>query len=251
MLHAQVEGLPLNSIMNYLGLPFDGRMMLAANPGSLEKKMTGIVLFLKNTPHFVEDAPELVVQPLMLSGLKYCSAVWWTLDNTPIFKLLKTMNFAARTILVVRKDDAVTPFMKEVNWLTVDLLSSATACFMYKVANHLFSGTLVLMFLIVHEVSERTTRQSNNLHVSMALTTPEGSFWLIGGPGCGTACLPDTMKECRSLPRIKRKLHTVLSRSSDIGALFFYCRRLSGCRQIVTTSYFVTFQHFIRLSNMQ
>ena len=44
---------------------------------------------------------------------------------------------------------------------------------------------------------------------------------------------------------------SILSRSSDTGALFFYCRRLSGCRQIVTTSYFVIFQHFIRLPNMQ
>ena len=38
MLHAQVESVSLNSIMNYLGLLFDDRMMLAANPGTLEKK---------------------------------------------------------------------------------------------------------------------------------------------------------------------------------------------------------------------
>ena len=43
----------------------------------------------------------------------------------------------------------------------------------------------------------------------------------------------------------------MLSQSSHIGALFFYCRRLSGCRQIVTTSYFVTLEHFICLLNMQ
>ena len=172
MLHVQVQSLPLNSIMNDLGVLLHDRTIFAANPGSSETMMTEVLSYLSRKHRFfVEDATTLLVHSLILSRLNFVllSGERWT---KLWYWTFRRLNFVARPLFRIRKSDAVTPFMKTVNWSTVELLRAATACFMYKVANHMVSGTLALMFLTRLEVSERTTRQSNNFHVSMALTTP-------------------------------------------------------------------------------
>ena len=101
---------------------------------------------------------------------------------------------------------AVTPFPKKLNWLTVEnMLSVAPACFMYKAANDVMPGTVARMFLRVNEVRERTTRQSNDLHVPMALTPPGRRSLTYRGPRLWNS-LPDDMKESPSLHKFKESL---------------------------------------------
>ncbi len=166
------EPLPLDSVVKDLGVLLDEQMTFGPHVDNMVRQMTGILCYLARIRYFLtEDATKLLVHSLVLSRLNYCSVVWGGLNKSHVRKLQKTVNFAARVIHGARKYDHVSPLLQELNWLTVEnMLNVATACFMYKVTNGLVPSTCTRMFTRTHEVSRRTTRQSQDFYLPKVRT---------------------------------------------------------------------------------
>ncbi len=62
-----------------------------------------------------------VINSLVFSKLYYCSTVWSNTSDRNIQKLQGIQNFPARIVSGTRKYDHITPVLKELRWIPVQL----------------------------------------------------------------------------------------------------------------------------------
>ena len=70
---------------------------------------------------FQKDILITIINSLVFSKLYYCSSVWSNTSASNIRKLQGVQNFAARIVSGTRKYDHVTPALKNLRWIPVEL----------------------------------------------------------------------------------------------------------------------------------
>jgi hypothetical protein len=62
-----------------------------------------------------------IINCLVFSKLYYCSSVWASTSETNIGKLQCVQNFAARIVTGTKKFEHITPILKDLKWLPVEM----------------------------------------------------------------------------------------------------------------------------------
>ena len=121
---------------------------------------------------------EMIIQSCVFSKLFYCSTVWSATSYENISKLQSVQNFAARIVTGTRKYDHITPVLKQLKWLPVEMILYLRDCIMtYKCMNNSLPDYLCEKFTLRSEISGRMTRQNNKLHKPLYRTsTAQKSF---------------------------------------------------------------------------
>lgn len=119
-----------------LGLFIDQYMTFDKHSNELSKK----VMFINRIRINLDKQSRIIVmQSLVLSIFNYCIRIWRTTNKTVKQKVQTLQNFASKVAIDgARKDDHVTPIIKELGWLKVDekyTLDISTT--VYKVLNGL------------------------------------------------------------------------------------------------------------------
>ena len=102
-----------------------------------------------------------ILKTLVFSKLYYCSNVWANTSRNNIQKLQAVQNFARRITSGTRKNDQITPSLKELRWLTVaSELFYRSAITAFKCMSGCAPEYLSTQFIKRTEVSNRRTRNS-------------------------------------------------------------------------------------------
>ena len=149
--------LELETMAMDLGVLLGSHATCSAHADHRAQRCVGYPVYMSRIRHLItEEATKLLVQTLALTKLGYYSAIWGGLDKTLVNKLQRAMDFAARVIFRARKNDPVTPLLRQLNWLTVqNRLVLNTGCFKYTVTSGVVPNPTADLFTRMHEVSQR------------------------------------------------------------------------------------------------
>ena len=112
-----------------------------------------------------------VIHALVFSKMYYCSNVWANTTNKNVRKLQAVQNFACRIVSGAKKYDHVTPLLKSLSWLPVkDQLYYRQAIMAFKCMTSQAPEYLTSQFITREQVSERATRSSQKLNLSLFRT---------------------------------------------------------------------------------
>ena len=151
---------------------------------------------------------ETLVNTLVTSKLDYCNSLLCCLPAKLLNKLQKVQNASAKTVLLARKRSHVTPLLKQLHWLPVELLCKYKILLLaYKVLNN--SAPSYLKDLVSYHVPPRNLRSSNEKYLtrkygktkygSRAFSCLAPSLW---------NSLPLSIRQAETLLDFKTKLKT-------------------------------------------
>ena len=146
---------------------------------------------------------ERVINALVFSKLYYCSPVWSNTSKKNISKLQKVQNFACKIITGKRKNDHITPALRELRWLPV-------TSFLKYTLGVLAPSYLCHRFKTRDCVHDRNTRYKNNLDIP-AYKSASGQRTFLYCAMSFWNSLPREIRECDNLPIFKRHLKEFLS----------------------------------------
>ena len=103
-----------------LGVVFDSHMKMDRQVNAVTKSMYFHLRRISSVRRQLnKPVTETLVNTLVTSRLDYCNSLLCSLPKSTTKKLQVAQNSAARTILLARKRDHVTPLLKELHWLPV------------------------------------------------------------------------------------------------------------------------------------
>ena len=92
---------------------------------------------------FTKEVLLVTLNSLVFSKLFYYSTVWAGTSKQNISKLQLLQNFAARVLTNTRKYDHISPFLKELGWVSIkDQLKLRDVCQVYKIVNGLAGAAI-------------------------------------------------------------------------------------------------------------
>ncbi|KAL3055052.1 hypothetical protein OYC64_017878 [Pagothenia borchgrevinki] len=206
------QDITLSSIVTNLGVKMDAHLTFEAHIKQLCKNSFYHLRNIANLrPTLTLSDAEKLVHAFVSSRLDYCNALLIGIPNKSIQKLQYIQNSAARILMRVRKYDHITPILKALHWLPVELRIE----FKVSVLTHqCVHGTAppYLKELLTTHTSLRTTRSSN----SYLLKPPRTKLRTMGDRAfCSAApslwnALPDHMRAPQSVEAFKKGLKTHL-----------------------------------------
>jgi hypothetical protein len=156
------------------------------------------------------DALHTLCRTLVISRLDYCNSLYLELPAYLIQKLQRVQNSAARLIYALRRYDHITPFIRELHWLTVrSRIIFKVLCIIHKVIHHPLLVPEYILDLFQH--NRRVTRLEYllDLDVPTHMTSYGRRSLRVAGPRLWNA-LPSLLKHTPSHNDFRRKLKTHL-----------------------------------------
>ena len=207
---------PCKCVKN-LGIYMDNHMSFEKHVTELNKKVTGILIYLNRVKDNFDKASRiLTVQSLALSPINYCLRIWGTTNVTLLQNAQKLQNFAAKIAVGgLKKRDHVTPALQELQWLTLKnkvVFDAATT--VYKTLNNMFPEWL-MQFPTVRDIFNERTRQRNHLHVPRFHTDTGARSLAVLGPRVWNK-LPTDVTHAASLGAFKTRLTRHLLSRTDV-----------------------------------
>ena len=167
----------------------------------------GTLIYLNRVKYLFEPKTRIiVVQSSALSLINYCFVVWGSTSNFHLSRVQKLVNFAARVAIgTVRKYEHISPFLEELGWLRVKDKYKYDVCILvFKVLRSLLPNCLYDFSNVIH-ITQRSSRQADNLLVRRARTDMGRRDIDIRGPSLWNT-LPCEIINARSLPAFKNNL---------------------------------------------
>ena len=195
---------PSNNVKN-LGVTFDSYLNFNSHIEEISKKAMGIVQFIWRNKEYLNDSSRtIVINALVNSLFTYCSTVWGSSSKTNINDLQKIQNFAAKVAVGNgKKFDHATPFIKKLEWLTVgQQIKYRDLLYIFKVLKGCTPKWL-LNLSYVSQMSNRESRQSENLHKPLTRTKLADKAFSVRGPSIWNS-LPNDIKHLQRFSLFKR-----------------------------------------------
>ena len=157
---------------------------------------------------FVRSTLITIINTFVFSKLFHCSSVSCNAADTNLLKLQAIQNFAAWIICGSQKFDHVTPLLEELHWLPVkSQLYLCDAMLIFKCLTG--STPTYLSFLTRGEVSGRTTRSSQLLHIPLYKSKSGQRTFFYRAVSLWNS-LDNSLKLCNSSRNFKHKLRAKL-----------------------------------------
>ena len=116
---------------------------------------------------------------MVLSHLRYCCIVYGNCASaTSLKRLQKVMNFGARVVSGRRKFQHISDVLNRLGWMSVQqLIEYSTLCATHKILVTDEPECIREAFMFNKDITTRTTRQADHLHVARAKTNwGKGTF---------------------------------------------------------------------------
>lgn len=198
--------IPLQSVKN-LGVYMDPYMLFDVHVSHICRKVNGLLIYLNRVKESLDLTSRIiVVQSLVLSIINYCSKVWGMTTGEQLERVQKAQNFAAKVAKGgARKYDHVTPILRDLRWLNVEnKISYDISVFTYKIIHGMLPSWLFSL-PAVSAMSERATRQTNNLYIQRTVTDIGTRAITTRGPKIWNT-LPDSIKTSSTVHCFKEKM---------------------------------------------
>ena len=105
-----------------LGVLFDSALTMESQVASVAKTCYYQIRNIGQIRSCItSDACKILVHAMVTSGIDYCNALLYGLPQTMLKRLQRVQNCAARLICRRKKHDHVTPLLKELHWLPINV----------------------------------------------------------------------------------------------------------------------------------
>ena len=150
---------------------------------------------------------ELLIHALITSKIDYCNALLCKLPKRLLNKLQHVHNCAARILTFTKRNEHITPILKQLHWLPVSFrIRFKISLLVFKCLNGLAPS--YLQELLTPHVVVRTLRSANQILLDVPSSDAQRSFSVCGPEFWNI--LPDSVRSCTSLNVFKTKLKTHL-----------------------------------------
>lgn len=155
-----------------LGLIMDSELSWQSHITHITNRCFGILIGLMHARHLVPvSVLPRVVDALVLSHVRYCSAVYGSANRTQLMRLNRIFKFAARVISGRRKFDHISDVIKHLGWLSAEnTIIRNDICLLHTIIINSKPEVIRSKLSYNYERVSRDTRQTNQLHLPLAHT---------------------------------------------------------------------------------
>ena len=207
---------PTENVKN-LGVMFDDKLTMSDQVSSLCKSMFyGIRKISMYRKYMTQEVAEKRMVSLVLSKMDYCNCLLAGLPNSLIQKIQYAQNCAAKVIFRKKKNDHVTPLLKNLHWLPVkQRITYKIVLLCHKILKT--NEPAYLRELLIKPHNSRNTRSSNDRTLLFVprknlITYGDRSFEHFAPLTWNS--IPKRIRETDSTPIFKRDLKTHLFREA-------------------------------------
>ena len=172
------ESLKSTNQVKNLGVIMDSTLSWTPHVRNIANRCFGILVGLSHTSHTCTGRHVLPVQvmprridSLALSQLRYCVQVYGNGSSENLDLIQKVLNFAARIISNRQKYDHITDVLHKLGWLNArQFIEYFDLCMLYSMVSTGQPHLLASQFKFNRDVRERSTCQSNEIHLARPRT---------------------------------------------------------------------------------
>ena len=169
-----------SSNIKILGVVVDPCLSWDAHVSSVSKKCNGILVSLYKVRHyFTPEALKIIIQAYVFPHIMYCLCVWGGTAKSQLLKVKKIINFAARIVTGLKKNEHITQALDSVGFPNIEtLVAQRDAIKVFKaLRDECAPRELRAMFTPRFAVCNRKTRSSDRLHLQKCrLTASQKAF---------------------------------------------------------------------------
>ena len=193
-----------------LGVIIDSKLTWEAHVTAVVQKCNKILMTLYKFRHyFSSDIRKILIQAYVFPHIAYCLCVWAAAGKEQLQKIQKIINFAARLVTGLKKNQHITPALKMLNWPRIETLVAHRD--LVKVFNALMHedspAAIREMFTRRSDVSSGQTRTSErgDLHAAkLNLTASQRVFSYRAA--LAWSALPPSVRNRPTVSAFKRAL---------------------------------------------
>jgi len=198
--------MPNDKVRN-LGVIFDSELSYKAHiKKTCQTSFLYVRLLRTIRDHLDMNSTKLLANALVISRLDYCNSLLYGLPHATLNKLQLVQNSLARVVLPgVKRHDHITPVLKTLHWLPIEKrIKFKVATLTYKA---LIGQSPIYIQDLVHRLPPSNRRSSGKNLLScpfIKLSTSRRCF-SFAAPTVWNS-LPETLRECQSLPSFRKRL---------------------------------------------
>ena len=152
--------------LRMLGVVLDPVLSWEKHVGHVVQKCNCLLIsFYRFRHHFSQDVLQKLINTHVFPYITYCLSVWGGASKNQLFRIQKTINFAARVVTGARRTDRIGPTLQALGWERVErLVEMKDAIKLHKLlsSDHQELGPPAVrsMFVARSAVSHRSTRST-------------------------------------------------------------------------------------------
>ena len=163
--HLVIDNVPVSPsrFLRMLGVVLDPILSWEKHISHVVQKCNGLLISpYRFRHHFSQDILQNLINIHVFPYIAYCLSVWGGANKTQLFRIQKTINFAARVVTGARRTDRIGPTLRALGWERVErLVEMKDAVKMHKLLTQELGPPAVRsMFVARSAVSHRSTRST-------------------------------------------------------------------------------------------
>ena len=192
-----------------LGFIIDSTLAFEQQILDVRKKCFYYLNWIKSVRPFLSDyAAKTIVHALVINRLDYCNSLYYGLPKKFIKQLQSIMNFAARVITNISREESVTIACKNLHWLPIEHRIRFKLCVMVFKCLH-GQGPSYLNDMLMTHVPPRQLRSSHsNLLVIPKTNSKYGERSFSHAGAREWNAIPSSIRNIKTLNGFKRDLKT-------------------------------------------
>lgn len=193
--------------IKYLGVIIDSKLRFEEHCDYMLKKIGKKISFLNRIGRDISGYTRCIVyKSIIAPHFEYCATLLIGMGETQLTKLQVAQNRAMRVILHCDRYTNVEKMLQALQFMSVRRRLYYNVCiFIFKILNGIMPEHLGNKLVVVGEVSERQTRQSENIRIDFRKTRSAQKSLFYEGVKMYNA-IPNELKRCDRLVVFKRML---------------------------------------------